>query len=89
VFLLLAPIAVLFAAVIFVAVVWRTRYVSLGSILAALAIPLFMLLRNVFAGPVANVAPIMSAAMAGAMLIVFAHRENIARLKKGTENRFQ
>ena len=89
VFLMLTPLAVAFAGVIFVLVVWRTRYVSLGSILAVVAIPLFVLLRNVFIQPVKPFMPIMSAAMAGAVLIVFAHRENIGRLKNGTENRFK
>jgi glycerol-3-phosphate acyltransferase PlsY len=89
VFLILTPPAAAFAGVIFVLVVWRTRYVSLGSILAAVAIPLFVLLRNVFVQSVDPVAPIMTAAMAGAMLIVFAHRENIRRLISGTENKFR
>ena len=89
VFLMLTPLAVAFAGVIFVLVVWRTRYVSLGSILAAVAIPLFVLLRNVFVQPVEHLMPIVSAAMAGAMLIVFAHRDNIQRLKAGSENRFR
>lgn len=87
VFLMLTPIAVAFAGVIFVLVVWRTRYVSLGSILAAAAIPLFVLLQNVFIRPVVPWAPIMSAAIGGAALIVFAHRENVGRLVRGTENR--
>jgi glycerol-3-phosphate acyltransferase PlsY len=89
VFLMLMPLAVAFAGLIFVLVVWRTRYVSLGSILAAVAIPLFILLRNVFVQPIEPDMPIMSAAMAGAMLIVFAHRENIQRLKDGTESKFR
>jgi len=89
VFLMLTPLAVAIAGLIFVLVVWRTRYVSLGSILAALSIPLFVLLGNVFVQPVAAFMPIMSAAMAGAMLIVFAHRENLRRLKTGTENKFK
>ena len=89
VFLMLSPLAVAFAGVIFVLVVWRTRYVSLGSILAAVAIPLFVLLRNVFVQAVDPVAPSMTAAMAGTMLIVFAHRENIRRLISGTENKFR
>ena len=89
VFLMLTPLAVAFAGLIFVLVVWRTRYVSLGSILAAVAIPIFLLLRNVFIQPVEPVMPIMSAAMVGTMLIVFAHRENIGRLRNGTETRFK
>ena len=89
VFLVMAPIAVAFAGVIFVLVVWRTRYVSLGSIVAAVAIPMFVLLQNAFIRPVESLAPIMSAAIAGAALIVFAHRENIGRLMNGTESRFK
>lgn len=89
VFLMLTPLAVAFAGLIFVLVVWRKRYVSLGSMLAAVAIPLFVLLRNVFSQPADPVAPIMTAAMAGAVLIVFAHRENIGRLRNSTENRFK
>ena len=38
--------AVLFAGLIFILIVLLTRYVSLGSIVAALTIPLFILLRN-------------------------------------------
>jgi glycerol-3-phosphate acyltransferase PlsY len=89
VFLVLMPLAVVFAGLIFLLVVWRTRYVSLGSILAAVAIPLFVLLRNVFVQRVDSFMPIMCAAMAGAMLIVFAHGENIGRLRAGSENRFR
>ena len=89
VFLVLTPISVALAGVIFVLVVWRTRYVSLGSILGAVAIPLFVLLQNVFIQRIDPVAPIMTAAMAGAMLIVFAHRENIRRLRNETESKFR
>jgi glycerol-3-phosphate acyltransferase PlsY len=87
VFLMLTPMAVAFAGVIFVLVVWRTRYVSLGSILAAAAIPVFVLLQNAFIRPVVPLAPMVSAAIAGAALIVFAHRENVGRLIQGGENK--
>ena len=89
VFLMLAPIAVAFAAVIFVLVVWRTRYVSLGSIMASSAIPLFVLLQNTFVRSAESLTTMLSAAIAGAALIVFAHRENIRRLINGTESRFK
>ena len=88
VFLVLAPIAVAVAGVIFVLVVWRTRYVSLGSIVAAAAIPLIMLLQYVFVRPLDSLVSAMTAGFIGAILIVFAHRENIGRLRKGTENKF-
>ena len=87
VFLALAPSAVLCAAVIFVAVVWLTKFVSLGSIVAAATIPLFVWLQSVFVEPVADLRPLLTAAIAGALLIVFAHRGNIARLWNGTESR--
>jgi glycerol-3-phosphate acyltransferase PlsY len=83
VFLALAPMAVLFAGIIFAAVVAVTRYVSLGSILAAATIPLFVWL---FVLEV-ELKPLLAAAIAGALLIVFAHRGNIARLLSGTEPR--
>lgn len=89
VFLMLTPIAVAMAALVFVAVVTLTRYVSLGSILAAAAIPLFVILQHAFVRPVESLVPIMSAAVTGAALIVFAHRENIGRLIGGNESKFR
>jgi glycerol-3-phosphate acyltransferase PlsY len=89
VFLMLAPTAVAMAALVFVVVVALTRYVSLGSILAAVAIPLFVLLQHIFVRPVESLTPILSAAVMGAALIVFAHRENIRRLIGGHESKFQ
>lgn len=89
VFLVLTPMAVAFAALIFVLVVWRTRYVSLGSIMAAVVIPLFVLLQNALIQPVESLRPIVSSAIVGAALIVFAHRENIGRLVNGTESKFK
>lgn len=88
-FLMLAPLAVAFAGVVFLLVVWRTRYVSLGSIVAAVAIPLFVLLQHAFIRPVQSFAAMMSATIVGAALIVFAHRENIGRLMNGTESKLR
>jgi glycerol-3-phosphate acyltransferase PlsY len=89
VFLMLAPIAVVLAALVFLGIVMLTRYVSLGSILAAVAIPLLVLLQHAFVRQVESLAPIMSAAITGAALIVFAHRENIGRLLRGNESKFK
>jgi glycerol-3-phosphate acyltransferase PlsY len=84
VFSILAPIAVLCAGTIFVIIVSLTRYVSLGSIVAAATIPLFVWL---FVEPVRDSRWLLTAAIVGALLIVFAHRGNIARLARGTESR--
>ena len=86
IFSVLAPIAVLCAGVMFVAVVATTRYVSLGSIIAAILIPLFVWLQSVFVVPVADLRPLLTTAIVGAALIVFAHRGNIHRLASGTES---
>ena len=86
VFIILAPVALLCAGVLFIAIVALTRYVSLGSIIAALTIPLFIWLQAVFVEPVADLRPLLTAAITGALLILFAHRGNIARLARGTES---
>jgi acyl phosphate:glycerol-3-phosphate acyltransferase len=75
----LAPIALLCAGVIFIAIVVTTRYVSLGSIAAAVLIPVFVWLLS-------GVQPVLTAAIVGAALIVFAHRGNIKRLASGAES---
>jgi len=82
VFLVLAPIALLCAGVLFLAIVFFTRYVSLGSIVAAATIPLFVWLQS-------DSRPLLIAALLGALLIVFAHRGNIDRLAHGTEARIR
>jgi len=89
VFLMLAPIAVALAVVIFVLIVGLTRYISLGSIVAAATIPIFVLVQNAFIRPIVSLAPMLTAATAGAALIIFAHRENIGRLFQGTESKFK
>ena len=80
VFLALAPMAVLFAGLVFVAVVWWKRLVSLGSIAGAVTIPLYIWFTT-------NSTPLLAASVAGAWFIVFAHRGNIARIWNGTEPR--
>jgi glycerol-3-phosphate acyltransferase PlsY len=89
VFLVLAPIAVVGASVIFLLIVWPTRYVSLGSIISAASIPLFVLLQHMFFHPVVSFVPTIVTAVAGSALIVFAHRANIQRLIEGSESRFR
>jgi len=86
VFLMLAPIALVCAGILFLAIVLFTRYVSLGSIVAAATIPLFVWLQSVFVTPVADLRPLLTAAIVCAALIVFAHRGNIGRLTQGTES---
>jgi len=88
VFLMLAPIAVLLAGILFVAVVWFTRYVSLGSMVAALTIPLLVWVESLIRSQ-PDSWPVIVSTFAGSLLIVYAHRANLARLISGTENKFQ
>jgi acyl phosphate:glycerol-3-phosphate acyltransferase len=68
------------ALAIFIAVAWLTKYISLGSVLASLALPP---LAYVTGSPAAVVA----AASVAAMLIIFRHRSNMTRLRARTEPR--
>ena len=88
VFLALAPLAVLIAGVVFLAIVLSTRYVSLGSIAGALVVALVIALEH-FAQHQPIFDSILFAAIGCAALIVFAHRQNISRLIQGTENKFK
>ena len=66
---------------IFIVLVVATRYVSVGSIAAALACPFFSL--YFFWG---DWLAVVLCSLAG-LTVVWAHRENIKRLLSGTENR--
>ena len=80
VFLVLTPLAVPPALAIFTAVVWATKYISLGSLLATLALP-------PIAYALGSPAPAVAGAFASAAIIVFRHRSNLVRLWTGTERR--
>jgi glycerol-3-phosphate acyltransferase PlsY len=76
----LVPWATVPAALVWLAVVASFRYVSLASILAALCVPLGAALLS-------YPAPFSLAALAVSVVVVLRHRDNIARLLSGTEQR--
>jgi glycerol-3-phosphate acyltransferase PlsY len=80
VFAVLTPIAVPPALAIFLATVWLTKYISLGSVVASVALP-------PIAYATGSSAPVVIAAAAVASLIVFRHRANLGRMRGGTERR--
>jgi glycerol-3-phosphate acyltransferase PlsY len=82
VFLGLAPAAVGIAAALWLGAFLATRYVSIASILAAVALPtaVWFTQENL---ALRIIAIILSA------LAIYKHRANIQRLRNGTENRIQ
>ena len=79
-FAVLAPVAFSVAVVAFGLTVWLTRFVSLGSLVAALALVGVLLVTR---------SPLILTAGAtiAALVIIAGHRDNMARLMKGTEHR--
>ncbi len=80
VFWVLTPAAVPPALAIFAATVWASKYVSLGSVAASIALPP---LAYATAAPT----PAVIAACCAAALIVFRHTTNLRRLRSGNERR--
>jgi acyl phosphate:glycerol-3-phosphate acyltransferase len=76
----LAPVALGVAALTFVVTVWTTRFVSLGSMIAAVTLVCVVLLTD--SRPI-----VIGGAAIAALLIIVGHRANLARLMAGTENR--
>jgi len=81
-FLGLAPAAIGISLILFVVVVAVSRYVSLGSILAAAAFPFVAY----FVSDISGAALLLIVLSSG--LIILKHHENIRRLIAGTESKF-
>ncbi|MEJ2184512.1 MAG: glycerol-3-phosphate 1-O-acyltransferase PlsY [Gemmatimonadota bacterium] len=81
VLLALVPWGVLAGAVVWGAVVFATRIVSIASILAALVVPIAVYLTR-------GVDTVFWLTVGVAAFVVFAHRSNIGRLLRGEEHRF-
>jgi glycerol-3-phosphate acyltransferase PlsY len=80
VFSVLTPLAVPPALVVFFVTVWRTKYISLGSILATIALPS---IAHAMGAPPGT----LIVAWSAAALIIFRHRSNVMRLIGGKERR--
>jgi acyl phosphate:glycerol-3-phosphate acyltransferase len=86
VFLVLSPLSFLGAALLFFLVVLYWRFVSLGSISAAAAMPL--LIYFFWAPHHAPPYAVTFGSLAAAMLIVYKHDANIQRMVQGDEPKF-
>jgi len=81
-------VAGLIGGIIWLITVKKTGYVSLGSILAALALPLLAAGAAVyFARPMDNLLVYVAICAALAGLVILRHRSNITRLRQGTESK--
>jgi acyl phosphate:glycerol-3-phosphate acyltransferase len=74
---LLAPLVLSWLAVIVV-----SGFVGLSSIVAALVLPVYLLLRDG-----ARFTPLLGFALACALLVIYTHRGNVRRMRAGTEPR--
>jgi glycerol-3-phosphate acyltransferase PlsY len=80
-FLVLMPVPLLISLGIWVVAFYSSRYVSLASILAAVALPMSAFFLH-------QPPLLLSFAVAIALFVVVRHRTNITRLVNGTENKF-
>jgi glycerol-3-phosphate acyltransferase PlsY len=85
VFIALAPMSVLSDAILFILVLWFFRYISLGSILCAFLLPIFIYIYA--EGGYLGLTFIFSLAVA--VFVIYKHKDNINRLAMGTENKFE
>jgi glycerol-3-phosphate acyltransferase PlsY len=81
VYLAFAPVALLIALAVFILTILVTRYVSVGSIAAAIVLPVAVWFNcgNLF---------FESVTIALSLLAIYKHKSNIKRLMAGTESRF-
>lgn len=81
-YLYIAPVAILATAVVFFVTVWRTKYISLGSLLGAVTFPLavWLIIRPHW--------PLVVASILSSALVIWRHKANIARLRQGDESMF-
>lgn len=80
----MSPLTILILAPLVVLIIWRSRYVSLGSVTGAVAAPVITALLAALA---LATLPAVIYALAAGILVTAAHADNIARLRAGTERK--
>ena len=80
----MSPWTILILAPIVSGVIWRSRYVSLGSVTGALGAPI---ITAALAAAGAASIPAIAYALASGLLVTAAHADNIGRLRAGTERK--
>ncbi|MDP1892120.1 MAG: glycerol-3-phosphate 1-O-acyltransferase PlsY [Gemmatimonadaceae bacterium] len=82
IFAALSPVPLLIALGCFAAVLWRTGYVSAGSLTGAVVLPALLVWFHGVRSPLTIVALLVC------IFVFWSHRANIKRLRDGTEHRF-
>jgi len=86
----LMPFGLVLLSLVWAIFTFITKYVSVGSIAAAASLPILVIIGSAFHGKLANGTwnkPLFIFSLIAAILAIWKHRANIARLKAGTENR--
>ena len=86
----LMPFGLLLLILVWTIFTFTTKYVSVGSIAAAASLPILVITGSAFHGKLANGTwnkPLFIFSLIAAILAIWKHRANLARLKAGTENR--
>ena len=82
VFLFLIPAITLILLVIFILIVYFTKYISLGSITAAFLLPIFTFFTH-------RDSYLFALSLIIGIFVIYRHKTNISRLLSGTENKFK
>lgn len=78
----------LLALAVFSIVVLVSRYISLGSVIAAISVPIIMVVReNIFNVDISGYHTILPFTIFLAFLVIYTHRSNISRLLNGNESK--
>jgi len=89
-YLVIAPLAVVSTLVVWMLVFWKSRMVSLASIVATALVPLWIYLwYGIVLRRAGGVGLLAAAASVGCILVIAKHHENLRRLFAGTETRFE
>ncbi len=84
----IAPTEFAVSIIVFLAVLFAWKYVSLGSIAAAIAFPVSLLVRhNILYNEIHSYKTLIFFSIGVAVLLLYSHRKNIRRLLEGTENK--
>lgn len=86
--LTLVTIDMLLALIVFTITVSLSRYISLGSLAAAVSLPIILVVReNIFGVEIPGYQTLLPFIIGLVLLVIYTHRKNIDRILKGSENK--